>query len=110
LPVSQQIYGIKVKSFAQKGVFYPVLLFLDENRQPTRYVTDSVVEYHEETWDRYAYLEGRIMIKPSYGERYVLIFTTEDDLKRMTQKSAELASLAEHAHSKTGSVEVRVIY
>ncbi|MFC3149644.1 MalM family protein [Litoribrevibacter euphylliae] len=110
LPVSQQTYGIKVKSFAQKGLFYPVLLFLDENRQPTRYVTDSVVEYHEETWDRYAHLEGRIMIKPSYGERFVLIFTTEEDLKRVTQQKEQLALLAEHEHSKTGSVEVKVIY
>lgn len=110
LPVSQQTYGIKVKSFAQKGLFYPVLLFLDENRQPTRYITDSVVEYHEETWDRYAHLEGRIMIKPSYGERFVLIFTTEEDLKRVTQQKEQLALLAEHEHSKTGSVEVKVIY
>ncbi|GLQ33218.1 MalM family protein [Litoribrevibacter albus] len=110
LPVSQQTYGIKVKSFAQKGVFYPVLLFLDENRQPTRYVTDSVVEYHEETWDRYAHLEGRIMIKPSYGERFVLIFTTQEDLKRITQRKQNLAVLAEHEHSRTGSLEVKVIY
>ena len=110
LPVSQQTYGIKVKSFAQKGLFYPVLLFLDENRQPTRYVTDAVVEYHEETWNRYAHLEGRIQIKPSYKERFVLVFTTEEDLKRVTQQKKELALLAEHEHSKLGSVEVRIIY
>jgi len=39
-----------------------------------------------------------------------LVFTTEEDLKRVTQQKKELALLAEHEHSKLGSVEVRVIY
>lgn len=116
LPISQQSYGLKIKSFAKKGLFYPVLLFLDENREPTRYVSDSVVEYHPETWNRYAHLEGRIQIKPAFGERYLLVFTTEDSLEQITSKKIDsddknkLASLVEHEHSKTGSVEIKVIY
>ncbi len=110
LPVSQQSYGLKIKSFAQKGLFYPVLLFLDEDKEPLRYVTDSVVEYHPESWDRYAYLEGRIQIKPSSKERYVLIFTTESDLDRVIDQHKSYASLKGHEHSKLGNLEVSLIY
>ncbi|GAA3910615.1 MalM family protein [Litoribacillus peritrichatus] len=110
LPISDITYGLKIKSFSDKGILYPVLLFLDENKEPTRYVTDSVIEYHPETWRRLAYLEGRIQIKSSYKERYVIIFSSEEDFNRLTREEKEVTGISKLAYSKLGSVEVSLIF
>ncbi len=42
LPRSQGVYGLRIRSFANRQVVYPSLLFLDEQKRPTRLVSDAV--------------------------------------------------------------------
>lgn len=84
LPSSYRTYGLRVRSFANKSVVYPSLLFLDENKRPTRLVSDAVYQLHGETWYRYAFIEGTVPVEADKGERYVLILTTDEDRSLQT--------------------------
>jgi len=120
LPRSRHTYGLRVRSFANKQVVYPSLLFLDEARRPTRLVSDAVYQLHAETWYRYAFIEGVVPVKAAAGERYVLLLTTEEDrgmqtldnkpFKRPLQALAvNEAGMQTHAHGDEGEFELAIV-
>lgn len=120
LPTSRQSYGLRVRSFANRQVVYPSLLFLDEAKRPTRLVSDAVYQLHPETWYRYAYIEGTVQVRAERGERYVLLITTDEDrslqtldnkpFKRPLQDLAvDAAGMQRHAHADEGAFELAIV-
>ena len=120
LPRFGQRYGLRVRSFANRQLVYPSLLFLDESRRPTRLVSEAVSTLHPESWHRYAFLEGVVPVFGGRGERYVLLLTTEEDRARLTLdnrpykrplQSLELneAGVQVHRHAEEGSFELMVL-
>jgi hypothetical protein len=120
LPRSQLTYGLRVRSFANKQLVYPSLLFLDEAKRPTRLVSDAVYQLHGETWYRYAFIEGTVPVKAAAGERYVLLLTTDEDrhlrtldnkpFKRPLQDLAvDEAGMQSHAHVDEGAFELAIM-
>ena len=90
LPRSGRAYGLRIRSFANRQVVYPSILFLDEAKRPTRLVSDAVYQLHGETWYRYAYIEGTVQVRANQGERYALLLTTDEDrsLNTLTSPSS----------------------
>jgi hypothetical protein len=120
LPRSQHDFGLRIRSFANKQVAYPSLLFLDTAKQPTRLVSDAVYQLHAETWYRYAFIEGTVPVRAAAGERYVLLLTTDEDrslqtldnkpFKRPLQTLAlDEAGMQAHAHSDEGAFELAIV-
>lgn len=120
LPASRQGYGLRVRSFANRQLVYPSLLFLDEAKRPTRLVSDAVYRLHPETWYRYAFIEGTVQVRAERGERYVLLLTTDEDrslqtldnkpFKRPLQGLAlDEAGMQRHAHGDEGSFELVIV-
>lgn len=120
LPASRQSYGLRVRSFANRQVVYPSLLFLDEAKRPTRLVSDAVYQLHPETWYRYAFIEGTVQVRAERGERYVLLITTDEDrslqtldnkpFKRPLQDLAvDTAGMQRHAHADEGAFELAIV-
>jgi hypothetical protein len=120
LPRSQHDFGLRIRSFANKQVAYPSLLFLDKAKQPTRLVSDAVYQLHAETWYRYAFIEGTVPVRAAAGERYVLLLTTDEDrslqtldnkpFKRPLQTLAlDEAGMQAHAHSDEGAFELAIV-
>lgn len=120
LPASRQAYGLRVRSFANRQVVYPSLLFLDEAKRPTRLVSDAVYRLHPETWYRYAFIEGTVQVRAERGERYVLLLTTDEDrslqtldnkpFKRPLQALAtDAAGMQRHAHADEGAFELAIV-
>jgi hypothetical protein len=120
LPRFGQRYGLRVRSFANRQLVYPSLLFLDESRRPTRLVSEAVSTLHPESWHRYAFLEGVVPVFGGRGERYVLLLTTEEDRARLTLDNRpykrplqplELneAGVQVHRHAEEGSFELMVL-
>ncbi len=118
LPAARTEYGLRVRSFANKQLVYPSLLFLDESKQPTRLISDAVYKLHPETWHRYAFIEGTVKVRP--GERYVLLLTTEDDRNRQTLDNKPFkrplqdldindAGMQAHAHVEEGAFELAIV-
>ncbi|MES2818969.1 MAG: MalM family protein [Pseudomonadota bacterium] len=118
LPSERRTYGLRVRSFANKQLVYPSLLFLDAAKRPTRLVSDAVYQLHGETWYRYAYIEGTV--QPGEGERYVLLLTTDQDrslrtldnqaFKRPLQAlDTDASGLQSHAHVDQGSFELAIM-
>lgn len=120
LPAARQTYGLRVRSFANRQVVYPSLLFLDEAKRPTRLVSDAVYQLHPETWYRYAFIEGTVQVRAERGERYVLLLTTDEDrnlqtldnkpFKRPLQTLAtDAAGMQRHAHGDEGAFELAIV-
>jgi hypothetical protein len=120
LPRSQHTYGLRVRSFANKQLVYPSLLFLDEAKRPTRLVSDAVYQLHPETWYRYAFIEGTVPVHAGQGERYVLLLTTDEDralrtldnkpFNRPLQRAAiDSTGLQTHRHVDYGEFELAII-
>lgn len=120
LPASRQSYGLRVRSFANRQVVYPSLLFLDEAKRPTRLVSDAVYQLHPETWYRYAFIEGTVQVRAERGERYVLLITTDQDrslqtldnkpFKRPLQPLAlDETGMQRHAHADEGAFELAIV-
>ncbi|MFP5422741.1 MAG: MalM family protein [Gammaproteobacteria bacterium] len=120
LPRSQYDFGLRIRSFANKQVAYPSLLFLDQAKQPTRLVSDAVYQLHAETWYRYAFIEGTVPVRAAAGEHYVLLLTTDEDrslqtldnkpFKRPLQALAvDEAGMQAHAHSDEGAFELAIV-
>jgi hypothetical protein len=47
-------------------------------------VTDLVMDYSPETWRRRGYLEAWVPVFPGQGERWLLLYTREQDLQAQT--------------------------
>ena len=120
LPNSYRTYGLRVRSFANKSVVYPSLLFLDENKRPTRLVSDAVYQLHGETWYRYAFIEGTVPVEADKGERYVLILTTDEDRSLQTLDNKPFkrpledlavneSGMKVREHAQMGSFELAVV-
>ncbi|MFI8483211.1 MalM family protein [Pseudomonas sp. NPDC078700] len=120
LPKTTRRYGLRVRSFANKQVVYPSLLFLDEQKRPTRLVSDAVYQLHAETWSHFAFIQGTIEIQAATRERYVLVLTTDEDkglstldnqpFKRPIQDVVvDEAGVQVHAHVGVGSFELAVV-
>jgi hypothetical protein len=120
LPRSRHDFGLRIRSFANKQVLYPSVLFLDEHKRPTRLVSDAVYRLHGETWYRYAFIEGTVQVRAAAGERYVLLLTTDEDrnlqtldnkpFKRPLQALAtDEAGMQAHAHGDEGSFELAIV-
>jgi hypothetical protein len=120
LPRSQYDFGLRIRSFANKQVAYPSLLFLDQAKQPTRLVSDAVYQLHAENWYRYAFIEGTVPVRAAAGEHYVLLLTTDEDrslqtldnkpFKRPLQALAvDEAGMQTHAHSDEGAFELAIV-
>lgn len=75
---------MRLRSFASNGVFVPSVVFLNSEFIPMRLVTDFVSEFEPENWHRRGYLEARIPVSTAKGERWMLLFTREDDLEGQT--------------------------
>lgn len=82
-PVARD-FILRLRSFDQKGVFVPSVAFLDRDFKPVRLVTDLVAEFVPESWARHGYLRSYIPVFPSRGERWMLIYTTSEDLAEQT--------------------------
>ncbi|WP_246166669.1 MalM family protein [Marinobacter salinexigens] len=85
--ITRPDFVMRLRSFARDGVFVPSLAFLDRNFQPLRLVTDIVSRYEPENWHRRGFLEAWVPVFPGQGERWILVFTREEDL--MTQDVIE---------------------
>ncbi|AOE84926.1 MalM family protein [Pseudomonas sp. TCU-HL1] len=120
LPRSQHSYGLRIRSFANRQVVYPSLLFLDEAKRPTRLVSDAVYQLHGETWYRYAFIEGTVQVRANQGERYVLLLTTDEDRSLQTldnkpfKRPMQNLALSEsgmqvHEHGDQGSFELAIV-
>ena len=75
---------VRIRSYAQNGVFVPSLAFLDRNFEPVRLVTDLVTPYEPETWRRRGFLEAWVPVFPGQGERWVVLYTRSADLAGQT--------------------------
>lgn len=86
LPDSEQArdFVIRLRSFAMDGLFVPSVAFLDNQLQPIRIVTDLIADFTPESWHRHGYLEAHIPVFPNEGERWMVLFTTEEDHQGQT--------------------------
>jgi len=75
---------IRLRSFASKGVFVPSVVFLDNELNPVRLVTDLVSDFEPENWHRRGFLEARIPVPENTKERWMLLFTRDEDLEGQT--------------------------
>ncbi|MBC7184869.1 MAG: hypothetical protein H5U30_15010 [Marinobacter sp.] len=86
LPEAEKLDSLvfRLRSYARNGVFVPSVVFLDERMEPVRLVTDLVMDYEPENWRRRGYLEAWIPAFPARGERWMVLFTREQDLESQT--------------------------
>jgi len=77
-------FVMRLRSYANNGVFVPSVVFLDERMAPLRLVTDLVMDFTPENWHRRAYLEAWIPAFPGQNERWMVLFTRDEDLKGQT--------------------------
>lgn len=75
---------LRLRSFDQKGLFVPSVALLDDEFKPLRLVTDLVAEFVPESWHQHGYLRSYIPVFPSRGERWLLIYTTDEDIASQT--------------------------
>lgn len=95
LPAGEERNGfvMRLRSFARDGLFVPSVAFLDADRAPLRIVTDIVADFVPESWHRRGYLEAFIPVMPEHGERWLVIYTREDDLRGQTVVDEERGPL-----------------
>lgn len=75
---------LRLRSFDQGGLFVPSVAFLDAEFRALRLVTDLVAEFVPESWHQHGYLRSYIPVFPNRGERWLLIYTTSEDLEGQT--------------------------
>ncbi|WP_166646067.1 MalM family protein [Halospina denitrificans] len=99
---------LRVQSFVRDGAFLPNLVFLDANFEPVRLVTDIAFDFSPETWSRYGFLEAFVPLREEAGERWLVIFTRERDLKGTTTITDGADGTTIVDHSPTGSLQVTI--
>lgn len=75
---------IRLRSFDMEGLFVPSAAFLDQNLETTRVVTGLAATFMPESWHRHGYLEAFVPAFPDRGERWLLLFTRDQDLDSQT--------------------------
>ncbi|MEW9899519.1 MalM family protein [Chitinivorax sp. PXF-14] len=79
LPKYEGPYAIKITSTVNPKLFYPVMLFLDRQKRPTRCLTAAVDRFVPASWSNFASFVGEIPItRESRRDYYVIIFTTPE--------------------------------
>ncbi len=94
---------LHLRSFANDGVFVPSVAFLDASFEPSRIVTDLVAEFVPESWHSLGYLHAYIPVFPGRGERWMVIFTRDDDLAGQTVFEGKYGPEA-IPHTRTGEL------
>lgn len=102
-------FVMRLRSFADDGMFVPSVAFLDKTMKPVRIVTDLVADYVPETWHRRGYLESFIPVFPGHGERWIVIFTRDKDLREQTVIEDERGprAIQHRLQGELGLAEVR---
>lgn len=108
LPESESGRLLRLRSFIRDGAFLPNLVFLDADFQPVRLVTDITFDFSPETWSRYAFLEAFVPIGEQADERWVVIFTRDQDLKGTTTITDGAGDSTIVDHSPTGSLKLTI--
>jgi len=116
LPHHRSSYSLELKSFVKNNsrsgvknaVFYPQLIFLDEEFEVVRILRDPILEFTPENWHKHGYLKGLFELDVSRGERYLLLNTTRDDLRSKNRIEDDKPLVINH--QKTGSFEFKAIY
>jgi hypothetical protein len=100
---------VRLRSFAVDGeLFVPSLAFLDGALNPVRVVTDIAHQFVPESWHRQAYLQAWIPAFPEQGERWILIFTREQDLKGQTVVEGRYRPVV-YQHEQAGLMSVEAV-
>lgn len=94
---------LRLRSFANNGVFVPSVAFLDASFAPVRVVTDLVAEYVPESWHSHGFLQAYIPVFPRRGERWMVLFTRDEDLAGQTVIEGKYGPEA-IPHTRTGEV------
>lgn len=97
----QRDYIMRLRSFAQDGLFVPSIAFLDTSMEVVRVVTDLVADFTPESWHRHGYLQAYIPVFPSRGERWMVLFTRPEDVDGQTVIEGKRGPEA-ITHSETG--------
>ena len=107
-PDEQASLVIRLRSYARDGVFVPSLVFLDETMAPLRLVTDLVMDFTPENWHRRGYLEAWVPAFPRQGERWLVVFTREEDLKgqTVTETSTGPRKIPHVSHGEIGLMQL----
>lgn len=115
LPSIKQNYTLKFKTFVKtsgktgvkNGVFFPQIVFLNDQFEVLRIVRNPVLEYVPENWRRHGYLKGLFQIDGRENERYMLINTTKESLKARNQIENKTVVLL--SNQKIGSFEIEAL-
>ncbi|MEP1216277.1 MAG: MalM family protein [Marinobacter sp.] len=94
---------LRLRSFARNGVFVPSVAFLDASFAPVRVVTDLVAEYVPESWHSHGYLQAYIPVFPGREERWMVLFTRDEDLEGQTVIEGKYGPEA-ISHTRTGEL------
>ncbi|MBU2955440.1 MalM family protein, partial [Marinobacter sp. F3R08] len=99
---------IRLRTYENSGVVVPSLVFLDEDMTPLRLVTDLVMEFTPESWHRRGYLEAWVPAFPGHGERWLVLFTRDEDLKNQTVigTQANPSKIPHIRHGEIGLMQV----
>ncbi|WP_250657993.1 MalM family protein [Alkalimarinus coralli] len=114
LPNTQETYSLSLKTFVKSsgktgvknGVFFPQLVFLDDNFEVVRIIRNPSMEFSPENWRRHGYLKGLFKINGVDKERYVLINTTKKIL--LTRNQIRGSKVINFKNQKTGSLELEI--
>lgn len=105
----RQDFVVRLRSFAGDGqLFVPSVAFLDGALNPTRVVTDIAHQFVPESWHRRAYLQAWIPAFPGQGERWLLVFTREQDLKGQTVVDDRYRPVV-YQHSQSGLLSLEAV-
>lgn len=115
LPNVRENYSLKLKTFVKSsgrtgvknGVFFPQIVFLDDQFQVMRIIRNPALEYVPENWRRHGYLKGLFEIDGRDNERYILINTTKESLR--ARNRIENKTVVVLNNQKTGSFELEVL-
>ena len=108
IPRDQEGSLLRVRSFIRDGAFVPNMVFLDGDFEPVRLVTDIAFEFSPETWSRYGFLEALVPLDAQPSERWLVVFTREQDLGATTTITQGDGDRTIVDHSPTGSLKLTI--
>ncbi|UZE94662.1 MalM family protein [Alkalimarinus alittae] len=115
LPHLQERYSLKLKTFiktssktgVKNGVFFPQLVFLNDEFEVLRIVRNPVLEYVPENWRRHGYLKGLFEMDGGDNSRYILINTTKENLRARNQVENKNTVILNN--QKLGAIELEAL-
>ncbi|MDX1589226.1 MAG: MalM family protein [Oleiphilaceae bacterium] len=106
------IRALRLRTFVNEEAFIPTVVFLDDQGEPLRLVTDILFAYKPERWHRYGLLEAWLpMTGPEMASAsHVLVLTREQDLQSQTWvDQPQRQGVTPVEHSARGELELRLI-